>query len=166
MKYDISATFQAELETELARVLKEEIWKEITKETGKTQQDLDNEIIAHLRQYKEELDEIVPEVSYHLAIKTIKNLFVNAAGNINANDWKLDSNGSYYCTVTIYIMNDGKTKVLKELDKKELHIIVRDIISIVEDYGYNKPVVIYNRCKDRDGDDVTIKITLVDRNGT
>lgn len=112
------------------------------------------------------LDETVPEVSYHLAIKTIKNLFVNAAGNINATDWKLDSNGSYYCTVTIYIMNDGKTKVLKELDKKELHIIVRDIISIVENYGYNKPVVIYNRCKDRDGDDVTIKITLVDRNGT
>ena len=112
------------------------------------------------------LDEIIPEVSYRSAIKTIKNLFVNAAGNINANDWKIDSNGSYYCTVTIYIMNDGKTKVLKELDKKELHIIVRDIISIVENYGYNKPVVIYNRCKDRDGDDVTIKITLVDRNGT
>lgn len=57
MKYDdISDILKQEYEDELAKILKEEIWKEITKETGKTQQDFDNEIIAHLNQYKEELD--------------------------------------------------------------------------------------------------------------
>lgn len=36
-------------EAELAAILQEEIWKEITAETGQTKQDLDNEIIAKLR---------------------------------------------------------------------------------------------------------------------
>lgn len=40
---------QDEIETELARILKEEIWKEITAESGITQQDLDNEIINEIR---------------------------------------------------------------------------------------------------------------------
>jgi len=40
-------------EAELARILQEEIWREITAETGKTQQDLDNEIIAAIRKIAE-----------------------------------------------------------------------------------------------------------------
>lgn len=39
---------EIDLEAELARILQEEIWKEITSTTGKTQQDLDNEIIAKM----------------------------------------------------------------------------------------------------------------------
>lgn len=109
------------------------------------------------------LDEIETTMNYQTTIKT---MFLKAASNIRPTDWKLDSNGAYYCTVTIYIYNTNGPSIIKELDKKEFHIIVREIMSIIEDYGYNKPVVVYNRCNDRDGDDVTIKITLVDRNGT
>ncbi len=42
---------EIDVEAELARILQEEIWKEITAETGKTQQDLDNEIIAKLKSF-------------------------------------------------------------------------------------------------------------------
>lgn len=38
-----------DIETELAEILQEEIWREITAETGETQQDLDNKIIAAIR---------------------------------------------------------------------------------------------------------------------
>ena len=38
-----------DVETELAKILQEEIWREITAETGETQQDLDNKIIAEIR---------------------------------------------------------------------------------------------------------------------
>jgi len=37
------------LEDELARILQEEIWKEITAETGQTKADLDNEILESIR---------------------------------------------------------------------------------------------------------------------
>jgi len=40
-----------DVEAELARILQEEIWKEITAETGKTKQDFDNEIIAELKSF-------------------------------------------------------------------------------------------------------------------
>lgn len=46
---------QDELETELARILKEEIWKEITAESGITQQDLDNQIIDEIRKLEANL---------------------------------------------------------------------------------------------------------------
>lgn len=39
-----------DLEEELARILQEEIWREITAETGKTQNDLDEEMLAAIRQ--------------------------------------------------------------------------------------------------------------------
>jgi len=48
MEFDYPEGF--DVEAELAKILQEEIWKEITAETGKTQQDLDNEIIAELKQ--------------------------------------------------------------------------------------------------------------------
>ena len=49
-----------DIEQELCKILQEEIWKEITAETGKTQQDLDNEIIACLRQFvaEKELEQL------------------------------------------------------------------------------------------------------------
>lgn len=37
-----------DVESELAAILQEEIWREITLETGKTRQDLDNEVIVEL----------------------------------------------------------------------------------------------------------------------
>ena len=40
-----------DVEAELAKILQEEIWKEITATTGKTQKDLDNEIIAAIRNF-------------------------------------------------------------------------------------------------------------------
>ena len=46
---------QDELETELARILKEEIWKEITAESGITQQDLNNQIIDEIRKLEANL---------------------------------------------------------------------------------------------------------------
>lgn len=46
---------QDELETELARILKEEIWKEITAESGITQQDLDNQMIDEIRKLEANL---------------------------------------------------------------------------------------------------------------
>ena len=39
-----------DVEAELAQILDEEVWKEITAETGKTKQDFDNEIIAKLKE--------------------------------------------------------------------------------------------------------------------
>jgi len=41
-----------DVEEELARVLQEEIWKEITAATGETKQDLDNKIIAEILKIK------------------------------------------------------------------------------------------------------------------
>lgn len=105
------------------------------------------------------LDEIDHTINYRT---TIKNMFLKAVSNIRTTDWKLDSNGAYYCKVSFYISDDDGLDTIKQLDKKELHIIVREIMTIVEDCGYKMPVVVYNRCKDRDGNDVTIKITLVD----
>ena len=42
---------EIDAEAELAKILQEEIWKEITATTGKTQQDLDNEFIAAIRNF-------------------------------------------------------------------------------------------------------------------
>ena len=42
---------EIDAEAELAKILQEEIWKEITATTGKTQQDLDNEFIAAIRHF-------------------------------------------------------------------------------------------------------------------
>ena len=39
---------EIDLEEELAKILQEEIWKEITAETGETKQDLDNKIIDEI----------------------------------------------------------------------------------------------------------------------
>lgn len=39
---------EIDFEAELATILQQEIWKEITATTGMTQQDLDNEVIAAL----------------------------------------------------------------------------------------------------------------------
>ena len=38
-----------DIESQLANILQDEIWKEITAETGYTQKDLDNEIITELK---------------------------------------------------------------------------------------------------------------------
>jgi len=46
---------EIDVEAELARILQEEIWKEITAETGETKQDLDNKIIAELVKLKDSL---------------------------------------------------------------------------------------------------------------
>ena len=43
-----------DVEEEFAKILDEEIWREITLETGRTKQDLDNEIIAQIQQLKAE----------------------------------------------------------------------------------------------------------------
>jgi len=48
MNIDIPEGF--DVETELEQILREEICKEITAETGKTRQDLDNEILAAIRE--------------------------------------------------------------------------------------------------------------------
>ena len=42
---------EIDVEEKIAGILKEEIWKEITATTGKTQQDLDNEFIAAIRNF-------------------------------------------------------------------------------------------------------------------
>lgn len=39
-----------EIEDEIAKILQQEIWNEIEKETGETQQDLDNLIIGKIEQ--------------------------------------------------------------------------------------------------------------------
>lgn len=39
---------EVDVEGELAKILQEEIWREITDSTGKTQQDLDNKIIDEI----------------------------------------------------------------------------------------------------------------------
>lgn len=41
-----------DVEQELANILQEEIWREITAETGQTKKDLDNAIIAALTSIK------------------------------------------------------------------------------------------------------------------
>jgi len=46
---------EIDVEAELARILQEEIWKEITAETGETKQDLDNKIIAEIVKLKDSL---------------------------------------------------------------------------------------------------------------
>ena len=46
---------EIDIESELARILQEEIWKEITAETGETKQDLDNKIIAEIVKLKDSL---------------------------------------------------------------------------------------------------------------
>ena len=46
---------EIDIEAELARILQEEIWKEITAETGETKQDLDNKIIAEIVKLKDSL---------------------------------------------------------------------------------------------------------------
>lgn len=43
-----------DVEQELCNLLQEEIWKEITASTGVTKEDLDNEIIAAIRQLQQE----------------------------------------------------------------------------------------------------------------
>lgn len=44
-----------DIEEELARILQEEIWKEITATTGESQQDLDNKILAEILKIKDSL---------------------------------------------------------------------------------------------------------------
>ena len=44
-----SSNNQRDLEQELADILQEEIWKEITAETGMTRDDYDQQIISQLR---------------------------------------------------------------------------------------------------------------------
>jgi hypothetical protein len=45
---------ELDVETELFRILQEEIWKEITAESGLTQEMLDAQIVANLRKISEE----------------------------------------------------------------------------------------------------------------
>ena len=47
-KKDVMDQNQIDVETELARILQEEIWKEITATTGETQADLDRKIIEQI----------------------------------------------------------------------------------------------------------------------
>lgn len=47
-----------DVETELAKILQEEIWREITAETGETQQDLDNKVIGEIRKIVESKDSL------------------------------------------------------------------------------------------------------------
>lgn len=47
---------QDEKEDALAAILQEEIWKEITAESGYTRSDLDNELLAKIRAIKADLD--------------------------------------------------------------------------------------------------------------
>lgn len=50
-------TVDVDVEQLLADMLQVEIWKEITADTGKTKEDLDNEIIAELIKIKKEIDD-------------------------------------------------------------------------------------------------------------
>lgn len=43
-----------DIEDELAKILQQEVWYEITKETGETQEDFDNSIIEKLKQIKQQ----------------------------------------------------------------------------------------------------------------
>ena len=47
-----------DVEAELAKILREEIWREITAETGETQQDLDNKVIGKIRKIVESKDSL------------------------------------------------------------------------------------------------------------
>ena len=47
-KKDVMDQNQIDVGTELARILQEEIWKEITATTGETQADLDRKIIEQI----------------------------------------------------------------------------------------------------------------------
>ena len=47
-----------DVEAELAKILQEEIWREIAAETGETQQDLDNKVIAKIRKIVESKDSL------------------------------------------------------------------------------------------------------------
>jgi hypothetical protein len=47
-KKDVMDQNQIDVDTELARILQEEIWKEITATTGETQADLDRKIIEQI----------------------------------------------------------------------------------------------------------------------
>ena len=47
-----------DVEAELAKILQEEIWREITAETGETQQDLDIKVIAKIRKIVESKDSL------------------------------------------------------------------------------------------------------------
>ena len=47
-KKDVMDQNQIDVETELARILQEVIWKEITATTGETQADLDRKIIEQI----------------------------------------------------------------------------------------------------------------------
>lgn len=52
-KFKLKTAPEFDIEAELATILQEEIWKELTKETGKTKQDMDNEIIEALKTLRE-----------------------------------------------------------------------------------------------------------------
>jgi hypothetical protein len=47
---------ELDVETELFRILQEEIWKEITAESGLTQEMLDEQLIAKLREISRDVD--------------------------------------------------------------------------------------------------------------
>lgn len=53
---NIQSQHGLDVEEELCRLLQEEIWKEITAESGYTRNDLDNELLAKIRAIKADLD--------------------------------------------------------------------------------------------------------------